>query len=161
MYVRIPDNFVALLVLKTYHHLLYQLLHIDYRHNIEIIRRHCTISAYFDKHLKSGASPKECNDRILTFLEDRFSRHCEYEEFITILRKLVDMPHAQTILDQMQKSKNTSLCVRVCACTCVVCVCTCVVCVHVLCVHMCCVCTCVCVCVCMRQHSQVARTSSW
>ena len=54
---------------------------------------------------KSGATLKECNDRILIFLEDRFSRHCEYDEFIAILRNLVDMPHAQTILDQMQKNK--------------------------------------------------------
>jgi len=116
----------------------------NYQHNMEIIRQHCEISAYFEKHIKSGATPKECNDRILTFLEDRFSRHCEYDEFITILRKLVDMPHAQTILDQMQKS----VCVCVCVCMCVgVCVCV-RVCVRV-CVHACvCVCVCVRACVC-------------
>ena len=90
----------------------------DYQHNIEIIRQHCDISAYFEKHMKSGATPKECNDRILTFLEDKFSRHCEYDEFITILRKLVDMPRAQTTIDQMQKSKYVSVCVCVCVCVC-------------------------------------------
>ena len=167
--VCIPDYFVALLVLKTYHHLIYQLLHMDYRRNIEIIRQQCTISAYFDKHLKSGATPKECNDRILTFLEDRFSRHCEYDEFIAILRKLVDMPHAQTILGQMQKSKNISVRMSACACVhaCVhahvlgVCVCAHVLCVCVyacVCMRMCvCICVSVCayVCVCVRACVRV------
>jgi len=86
----------------------------DYQYNMDIIRQHCEISAYFDKHIKSGATPKECNDRILTFLEDRFSRNCEYDEFITILRKLVEMPHAQTILDQMQKSKSVFFATQLC-----------------------------------------------
>jgi len=85
----------------------------DYQRNMEIVQQHCEIPAYFDKHIKSGATSKECNDRIITFLENRFSRNCEYDEYITIVRKLVDMPHAQTILDQLQKSILFCICVYI------------------------------------------------
>ena len=72
--------------------------------NLSIIKEHCKIPPYHEKQISSAATPKESNDRILKFLEEKYSHICDYDEFFVVLRKLIEMPEAMTIIDSFQKS---------------------------------------------------------
>ena len=98
--------------------------------NLSIIKEHCRIPPYHEKQISSAATPKESNDRILKFLEEKYSHICDYDEFFVVLRKLIEMPEAMTIIDSFQKStyemNHDHAIVCVCMCACGVCVCACV-----------------------------------
>ena len=71
---------------------------------LQSLRKHCKIPPYHEKQISSAATPKESNDRILKFFEDKYSHICDYDEFFVVLRKLIEMPEAMTIIDSFQKS---------------------------------------------------------
>ena len=95
---------LALLVISSYHHLVYQMLSTNLQQNLSIIKEHCTVPPYHEDRITSAATAKESNDRILKFLEEKYSQTCNYDEFFVILRKLIEMPKAMSIIDSFQKS---------------------------------------------------------
>ena len=81
------------------------MLNTNIKQNILIVKGHCTVPPYHEQHITSAATTKESNDRLLKFLEDKYSYTCDYDEFFVIIRKLIEMPQVGPIIDSFQKSK--------------------------------------------------------
>lgn len=103
--------FLAALLLKKYHDLIYQLFHSDHQWNISVIQEHCTIPHHYEQHIMTAATAEDSNERILTFLEDAFLRSGKYDEFFVIVQKLIEMPSALPIIERMQKGINSIIAV--------------------------------------------------
>ena len=95
---------LALEVISCHHHLVYHMLNPNFLQSLAIIKEHCTVSLYHESQILSMATAQETNDRILKFLEEKYSFNCDYDEFFVILRKLIEIPQAMPIIDSFQKS---------------------------------------------------------
>ena len=102
--IKIVQLSLALDVISSHHHMIYQLLYTNIQQNIGIVREYCVVPPYHEQQIISAPTVKESNKRLLKFIEDRYSLTCEYDEFFVILRKLIEMPEALKIVDTYQRS---------------------------------------------------------
>ena len=97
--------FLAALILKKYHSLIYQLFYSDHQRNMSIVQEHCSIPHHYKQCIMTAATARDSNERILTFLEDTFLQSGKSDEFFMIVHKLIEMPSALPVIKKMQEGK--------------------------------------------------------